>query len=69
MIVDRIGLEVAESTDAHPGAGEHVDTQATMQRGFIGEGSHELGVVAVVKEIQQGLVAFGDVTEEDRHPR
>jgi hypothetical protein len=48
-----VSLEVAEFTDAHPGSGEQLDTEATEQGGFVGDGSHEFGVVAVVEKLGQ----------------
>jgi hypothetical protein len=65
---DRIGLEVTEFTDAHPGSGQQLDTEAAEQGRLVGDGTHELGEVPVVEELRQRLVAFGDVSEEDRHP-
>ena len=65
---DGVGFEVAQLTDAHPGAGEQLDGDPAMQPGLGGEGAHEPGVGGVVEEAGQRLVAFGDVPEEDRHP-
>ena len=50
---DGVGFEVAEFTDAHPGPGQQLDREPAEQVRFVGEGSHELGVVAVVEELRE----------------
>jgi len=64
---DRVSFEIAELPDAHPGPGQQFDTEPTEQRRLLGERAHELGELAVVEELREALIAFGDVTEEDRH--
>ena len=64
---DGVGLEVAELADTHPSPGQQFDSEPAEQGRLISESAHELGELTVVEELRQALVAFGDVTEEDRH--
>ena len=65
---DCVGLQIAELPDSHPGPGQQLDREAGVEAVLVAECSYELHVVGVVEEPGQRFVAFGEVTEEDRHP-
>ena len=53
-MIDTASASRAQSSPTRmPVRASMLDTEATMQRGFVGEGAHELGVVAVVEELRQ----------------
>jgi hypothetical protein len=61
-----VGLEGAQLTDAHAGAGQDLHGEAFEGVGFVGQGAHELRCRGVVEEAGQGLVAAWDVAVEQR---
>jgi hypothetical protein len=63
---DGVGIELAQLTCAHPGAGEDLDDEAVAQVSGGAGGNHQLGGVTVVEELGRCFAARWDVAGDDR---
>ena len=63
---DGVGVELAELTGPHAGAGQHLDDQAITRETVRPSCLHQLGGILVVQELGQRIGPRRDVAVEDR---